>query len=83
MSARLRAHALVAYIASRLPEETHIDPLVHAVLRTHSANPEMTVEACLCEMVRELVKSRNELMEKRMRMSELMPPSQIVKGMRP
>lgn len=66
-----RAHykcaALHDYICAHLPDETRADPVVGAVLDLHRHKNETTVEACLLDMVRELCKSKRELMENAMR----------------
>jgi 23S rRNA C2498 (ribose-2'-O)-methylase RlmM len=66
-----RAHykrvALSDYICAHLPDETRTDPVVGAVLNLHRHKEETTVEACLLDMVRELCKSKRDLMENAMR----------------
>ena len=67
-----RAHykrvALHDYICAHLPDETRTDPVVAAVLNLHRHKEETTMEACLLDMVRELCKSKRELMDELLRL---------------
>ena len=70
--------ARLSYLHALLPEEFHRDPTVAAVANHLARQDGFSVEGCLVEMVRALVKSGDSLRQKYVKMLEQYEPPRML-----